>query len=418
MTKTAPAEPWRACPPQVADVIEPELPARSPTTSSPRSPREVPEYARPLEGSFGRGVRAGVSEALRQFVALIRDPDARPRARAARSTSALGRGELRAGPHASTRSSPPTGWAPGSPGGGSPRRAARPASTPRTLSLLAESIFAYIDELSADSVEGYAEARSRARGRARAAARASCSRCCCASRPPTTPSCARPPRPRAGRCPAAPRRSPAPRTSSTGCAPAAAPTRSTSPLDGLGCAVIPDPAGPGRRGGSSARAATAAALGPGAAARELAALVGAGAQRRSRRSTAGAIARGGLLRADDHLADAAAPRGAAPLASGSPRGGSRRSRSSPRGHASGWRRRRSPTSQQQGNAAAMARALHVHPQTARYRLRAAARAARRPARRPRRALRARAGATSAPRGRRVGRAGRRTAHAPPRHRPG
>ena len=26
--------------------------------------REVPEYARPLEGSFGRGVRTGVSEAL------------------------------------------------------------------------------------------------------------------------------------------------------------------------------------------------------------------------------------------------------------------------------------------------------------------------------------------------------------------
>jgi hypothetical protein len=39
--------------------------------------REVPEYARPLEGSFGRGIQTGVTEALRQFVALIRDPDAR-----------------------------------------------------------------------------------------------------------------------------------------------------------------------------------------------------------------------------------------------------------------------------------------------------------------------------------------------------
>ena len=36
--------------------------------------REVPEYARPLEGSFGRGVRTGVSEALSQFVELVRSP--------------------------------------------------------------------------------------------------------------------------------------------------------------------------------------------------------------------------------------------------------------------------------------------------------------------------------------------------------
>ena len=35
------------------------------------------------------------------------------------------------------------------------------------LSLLAESIFAYIEELSADSVEGYAEARSRLEGERR-----------------------------------------------------------------------------------------------------------------------------------------------------------------------------------------------------------------------------------------------------------
>ena len=36
--------------------------------------REVPEYARPLEGSFGRGIRVGVDEALRQFAALVREP--------------------------------------------------------------------------------------------------------------------------------------------------------------------------------------------------------------------------------------------------------------------------------------------------------------------------------------------------------
>ena len=35
---------------------------------------------------------------------------------------------------------------------------------PEVLSLLAEAIFAYIDELSADSVEGYAQAQAEAEG--------------------------------------------------------------------------------------------------------------------------------------------------------------------------------------------------------------------------------------------------------------
>src|SRR4051794_41660250 len=55
---------------------------------------EVPAYARPLEGAFGRGLRVGVDEALRQFVALIRDPAA---GRDQGVYRALGRGEWREG---------------------------------------------------------------------------------------------------------------------------------------------------------------------------------------------------------------------------------------------------------------------------------------------------------------------------------
>ena len=33
--------------------------------------RKVPAYARPLEGAFGRGIRAGVHEALGQFLGEI-----------------------------------------------------------------------------------------------------------------------------------------------------------------------------------------------------------------------------------------------------------------------------------------------------------------------------------------------------------
>jgi len=58
--------------------------------------REVPDYARPLEGSFGHGVRTGVTEALRQFVALIRSPSG-GRGPGREVYVALGAGELRQG---------------------------------------------------------------------------------------------------------------------------------------------------------------------------------------------------------------------------------------------------------------------------------------------------------------------------------
>src|SRR5918996_6564694 len=90
-----PAEPWRALPPSVADVIEPELDAITDEILVTIA-REVPAYARPFEGAFGRGVRTGVTEALRQFVELIRSPSgARGTGREVYVT--LGRGELRQG---------------------------------------------------------------------------------------------------------------------------------------------------------------------------------------------------------------------------------------------------------------------------------------------------------------------------------
>jgi hypothetical protein len=95
MTRTLDPEPWRGLPTSAAEVIEPEL---GPITDEilVTIAREVPEYARPLEGSFGRGVRTGVSEALRQFVALVRDPEA-GRGQGREVYVALGRGELRQG---------------------------------------------------------------------------------------------------------------------------------------------------------------------------------------------------------------------------------------------------------------------------------------------------------------------------------
>src|SRR3954468_1230914 len=95
MTKTVDIEPWRGLSEQVATLIEPELDTIAAETLTAIS-REVPEYARPLEGSFGRGIRTGVGEALRQFVALIRDPE-EGRGVGREVYVALGRGELRQG---------------------------------------------------------------------------------------------------------------------------------------------------------------------------------------------------------------------------------------------------------------------------------------------------------------------------------
>src|SRR3954454_1348690 len=164
MTKTpqlSSPEPWHALPPALADAIEPELPEATEEILATIG-REVPEYARPLEGAFGVAIRTGVSEALRQFVALIRDPGA-GRDPGRDVYVGLGRAEFREGRtldslQSAYRVGARVAW----------RRisaAARRAKVdPEQLGLLAEAIFAYIDELSADSVEGYAQAQREQEG--------------------------------------------------------------------------------------------------------------------------------------------------------------------------------------------------------------------------------------------------------------
>ncbi len=161
MTKAAEKEPWRALDGELADAIEPELPAATEEILETIA-REVPEYARPLEGAFGTGIRTGVTEALRQFVDLIRDPDA-GREPGRDVYVALGRGELRQGRtldslQSAYRIGARVAWRRISAG------ARRHGVDPDQLAVLAEAIFAYIDELSADSVEGYAQAQREQEG--------------------------------------------------------------------------------------------------------------------------------------------------------------------------------------------------------------------------------------------------------------
>src|ERR1700761_8777506 len=151
------SDPWRGLSAEVADLIEGEIDPIS-TEILDSIAREVPEYARPLEGRFGRGIRRGVEEALAQFVALIRDPDA-GRDSGREVYLALGRGEQRAGRtldslQAAYRIGARISW----------RRFADACSDAgvdaEAVALLAEAVFAYIDELAADSVEGFAQAQA------------------------------------------------------------------------------------------------------------------------------------------------------------------------------------------------------------------------------------------------------------------
>ena len=154
----------------------------SPTRSSPAIAREASRYARPLRGRFGRGIRAGVEEALRQFVELIEPPGA-GRVPGRDVYVALGRGELRAGPQPRRRCSPPTGSARASPGGGSrPRGVARRPDAGDAVPAGRVDLRLHRRALRRRRPRATRRSSRAAAGeRARAGASGSCG-CCCASR--------------------------------------------------------------------------------------------------------------------------------------------------------------------------------------------------------------------------------------------
>jgi hypothetical protein len=142
--------PWHALPADIAVVLRPTL--RDVAEEMIEAVRTVPAYARPLEGPFGEGIRAGVEEALRHFLAEVESGGAVPRGDVYLT---LGRGEMRAGRSldsllAAYRVGARVAW----------RRFATAGAAaglePETLYRLAESLFAYIDVLSAESAEGHA----------------------------------------------------------------------------------------------------------------------------------------------------------------------------------------------------------------------------------------------------------------------
>ena len=155
--------PWHELPAEAAAVLRPELPALAREILAAIR-EEVPSYARPLDGAFGRGLTAGVEEALSQFLDGIEAGKPMPRSRVYVD---LGRGEMRAGRSLEAllkayRVGARVAWRRFSAAGVAAQL------DPEVLYALAESIFAYIDELSAKSAEGYAVQQSTTVGEQRA----------------------------------------------------------------------------------------------------------------------------------------------------------------------------------------------------------------------------------------------------------
>ena len=127
--------------------------------------RHLPPYARPLEGAFGQALRAGVERSLTDFLDEVEGKRREPGEEERDVYSGLGRGEAREGRSmeyllAAYRIGARVAW----------RRTAERGRAhgfdADTLALLAEAFFAYIDQLSARSAEGYAEEQSAIAGEA------------------------------------------------------------------------------------------------------------------------------------------------------------------------------------------------------------------------------------------------------------
>ena len=354
------ARPWEALPPKALAAFAPQLPVLVDEIIA-EIRAQVPAYARPLEGAFGQAVRIGVEEALKQFSARDRSPGDRRPGRGVYVD--LGRGEAREGRSleallAAYRVGAIVAW----------RRLAGAGVAAGldtdTLVLLAEAIFAYIDELSAESADGFAQEQA---ARAGEADRLRADLIELLVRTPPAP-------PEALAQAAQAAAWPLPRALAVLVWPEEAGRRLVfrlpvgcigASVEGQWCAVVPDPDAPGRRAEiDRAMVGTPAGLGSGVAPAEAershrharAALRLALDQGRDELVAAGEHRVALLLRSDPGVVGELAAERLAPLA-----GVTELSRARLAETLRAWLRH-------QGNATAAAGDLAVHAQTVRYRL--------------------------------------------------
>ena len=162
MSENTSDQPWLSLPAEVSTVLRPVV--RDIVEAIIEGiPRDVPVYAMPMEGRFGQGVRQGVTIALNRFLDLPGTSLPALSEDGKWVYENLGRGEVRSGRSlesllAAYRYGARVTF----------RAISRTIDVsqlpPDVLLALGESLFAYIDELSAASAQGYAQEQSERAG--------------------------------------------------------------------------------------------------------------------------------------------------------------------------------------------------------------------------------------------------------------
>lgn len=150
-----------ALPKPLADVLRPEFAAvAADIVDEIRA--KIPNYARPLDGPYGKSIRAGVQHALTLFIDQIANPDASAQ-KCYEVHHKLGQNEMREGRslddlQAAYRIGARVAW----------RRVMRIGKrnglSSAVMSQLADAVFAYMDKLASVALDGYLEAKATSAG--------------------------------------------------------------------------------------------------------------------------------------------------------------------------------------------------------------------------------------------------------------
>ena len=150
-----------ALPRPLAEVLRPEL-ASLATEIVDEIRAKIPNYARPLDGPYGKSIQAGVHYALTLFIEQIANPDASAQ-KCYEVHHKLGQNEMREGRslddlQAAYRVGARVSW----------RRVMRVGKrnglSSAVMSQLADAVFAYMDKLASVALDGYLEAKATSAG--------------------------------------------------------------------------------------------------------------------------------------------------------------------------------------------------------------------------------------------------------------
>jgi hypothetical protein len=148
-------------PKPLADVLRPEL-ASSAAEIVDEIRAKIPNYARPLDGPYGKSIRAGVQHALTLFIDQIANPDVSAQ-KCYEVHHKLGQNEMREGRslddlQAAYRIGARVAWK------HVMRIGKRTGLSSAVMSQLADAVFAYMDKLASVALDGYLEAKATSAG--------------------------------------------------------------------------------------------------------------------------------------------------------------------------------------------------------------------------------------------------------------